>query len=73
MKTAAQSLLLEFLAPSKDGRILILEGGGGHIAVEAAQRVPNGEVLSLGRDFREMSLAEQDDLWEEVKRAESSS
>lgn len=27
----------------------------------------------MGRDFREMSLAEQDDLWEEVKRAESSS
>jgi ATP diphosphatase len=27
----------------------------------------------MGRDFREMSLAEQDDLWEEVKRAETGS
>ena len=25
----------------------------------------------MGRDFREMSLAEQDALWDEVKRAES--
>ena len=58
MKTAAHSLLLEFLAPPKDGRILILEGGEGHLAVEVAQQVPNGEVLSLGRDVREVFAAQ---------------
>ncbi len=58
MQNPAQSLILEYLHPKTDDRILIFEGGAGWLAVEAAQRVPAGEVLSLDRDVREVWAAQ---------------
>jgi len=58
MSHAAQTLLLEYLRPEKDGRILALEGGGGWLAEQAARLVPAGEVLSLARDLREVREAQ---------------
>jgi len=54
----AQSLLLEYLHPQKDERILALEGGDGWLALETAQLVPYGEVCSLARDVREVRAAQ---------------
>lgn len=50
----AESLLLEHLAPNEDTRILVLEGGEGWLAAEAAVMVPKGYVLSLSRDARDV-------------------
>ncbi len=58
MQNAAQSLILEFLAPEKDARILALEGGAGWLAQQAARKAPAGEVLSLARDVREAWAAQ---------------
>jgi 16S rRNA G1207 methylase RsmC len=58
MQNAAQSLLLEFLDPNKDARILVLEGGNGQLAGEAARLIPEGEALSLARDIRDVQAAQ---------------
>lgn len=58
MQTQAQSLILEYLHPQKDAQILVLEGGAGWLAAEAAQSVPSGQVLSLARDVREVWAAQ---------------
>jgi 16S rRNA (guanine1207-N2)-methyltransferase len=58
MENPAQSLLIEYLHPKKDARILALEGGAGWLAKEVAQRVPASEVLSLARDVREVWAAQ---------------
>jgi 16S rRNA (guanine1207-N2)-methyltransferase len=50
----AQALLLEHLQPSKSDRILVLEGGEGHLAREIASRCPRGEVLTLSKDVRDV-------------------
>jgi 16S rRNA (guanine1207-N2)-methyltransferase len=54
MQNPAHALLLEYLYPKQEDRILVLEGGDGHLAREAAQLTPTGEVLSLARDVREV-------------------
>jgi 16S rRNA (guanine1207-N2)-methyltransferase len=58
MQNPAESLLLEYLQPAAEAHILILEGGDGWLAVEAAQQFPESEVLSLARDIREVWAAE---------------
>lgn len=58
MQNPAQALILEYLHPNKDARILALEGGAGWLAQEAAQRAPSGEVLSLARDIRQITPAQ---------------
>jgi 16S rRNA (guanine1207-N2)-methyltransferase len=58
MSHAAQSLFLKYLYPQKDVRILALEGGHGWLANQVAQLVPDGEVLSLARDIREVREAQ---------------
>jgi len=58
MQYPAQSLLLENLNPQKGDHILILEGGDGLLAKEAAQLTLDGEVLSLARDIREVRAAQ---------------
>jgi len=55
----AQSLLLAHLAPAEDARLLILEGGDGQLALEAARMVPKGEVLTLARDVRQVWAAQK--------------
>jgi len=57
MSSAANSLLLEFLHPQKGDHILALEGGSGWLAFEAARFVPDGRLLSLDRDIREVDAA----------------
>lgn len=58
MFNPAEALIFEHLHPQSNSRILILEGGAGWLAAEAARRVPRGEVLSLDRDFRNIQAAE---------------
>ena len=58
MQNPAQNLILEYLFPELDARILILEGEDGGLAQEVARRVPEGEVLSLTRDVRHFWAAE---------------
>ena len=58
MPNPAQSLILEFCRPESNARTLALEGGGGWLASEVAQMVPNGEVLSLARDVRDVWAAQ---------------
>ena len=48
------SLLLDYLNPEKESRILILEGGDGTLAAEISPFVPEGEVLTLSRDVRDI-------------------
>ncbi|MFC1996197.1 methyltransferase [Chloroflexota bacterium] len=57
MSQAAQSLILEYLHPQHDARILAMEGGDGWLASEVARLIPNGRVLSLARDIREVHAA----------------
>ena len=59
MQNPADALLLDFLTPEKEARILILEGGSGWLAREAAPKVPGGEVLTLARDVRQVWVAQQ--------------
>ena len=54
MPKPVDSLLLEFLQPTPDSRILLLEGGDGWLAAQAARFVPDGEVLSLSRDVQQV-------------------
>ncbi|MFN2236608.1 MAG: class I SAM-dependent methyltransferase [Anaerolineales bacterium] len=54
----AQSLFAEFLHPQEDTNILILEGGDGWLAKLLAQFVPDGQVLSLARDIRDIRAAQ---------------
>jgi 16S rRNA (guanine1207-N2)-methyltransferase len=58
MINPAQSLIIDYLYPAQTARILILEGGAGELAREAARRVPGGEVLNLDRDFRNVRAAQ---------------
>jgi 16S rRNA (guanine1207-N2)-methyltransferase len=58
MQNPAESLLLEYLQPTTEAHILILEGGAGWLAAEAIQKTPDGKVLSLTRDIREVWAAE---------------
>jgi len=58
MQNPAQSLLLEYLHPKQDQRILLFEGGDGWLAREVAKKIPDGEVLSLTRDIREVRAAQ---------------
>lgn len=58
MNSPAESLLLEYLHPAADARILALEGGAGWLGWEVAHRVPDGEVLSLARDIRAVTTAQ---------------
>jgi 16S rRNA (guanine1207-N2)-methyltransferase len=51
-------LLLDFLNPTTDERILLLEGGDGILAREIAPLVPQGEVRLLARDIREVWAAQ---------------
>ena len=53
----AQSLILEFFHPDQSDHILILEGGSGWLAAEAARLIPKGTVLTLCRDAREFWAA----------------
>ena len=46
------------VSTKKGARILILEGGDGWLAAEAAGKVPQGEVHSLDRDSRDVQAAE---------------
>jgi len=57
MDNSAESLILEYLKHHKDALILIMEGGTGWLATQAALRVPEGEVLTLDRDFRNTQAA----------------
>jgi 16S rRNA (guanine1207-N2)-methyltransferase len=59
MHDPAQELLLEYLQPSSEDRILILEGGGGWLARKAAELTPQGEVLTLAKDVREVKAAQE--------------
>jgi 16S rRNA (guanine1207-N2)-methyltransferase len=54
----AQALILEHLHPKTDDRILALEGGDGQMAARIADLVPNGEVLCLARDARDVWAAQ---------------
>ena len=58
MSHAAQALLLEYLHPDLDARILILEGSAGWLASQAARFSTEGKVLSLSRDFRQVRAAQ---------------
>jgi 16S rRNA (guanine1207-N2)-methyltransferase len=58
MFNAAQSLILEYLHPNAGARILVLEGGDGKLASQAAKLVPDGQVISLARDIREVEEAQ---------------
>jgi 16S rRNA (guanine1207-N2)-methyltransferase len=58
MSNPAQALLLEYLHPNPKARILLLEGGDGWMASNAAALVMEGEVLSLTRDVREVLAAQ---------------
>ncbi len=57
MSNAAQSLLLEYLQPQKCDHLLALEGGSGWLAFEAARLVPDGRVLLIDRDIRNVNAA----------------
>ncbi len=52
-------LLLDYLPSGDAWRILILEGGPGTLAREAARRVPRGEVLTTDRDLRAVLAAQK--------------
>lgn len=52
------SLLLDYLNPEKSARILILEGGDGKFAAEISLLVPEGQVLTLSRDARDIWSAQ---------------
>ena len=58
MSQAAQSLILEYIHPQHDARILAMEGGDGWLASEVSRLIPNGRVLSLARDIREVHAAQ---------------
>jgi 16S rRNA (guanine1207-N2)-methyltransferase len=70
MSRNAQSLLIEYLHPQKDANILILEGGDGWFANQLARFVPDGQVLSLSRDIRDIIAAQI--LLEDVPNADTS-
>jgi 16S rRNA (guanine1207-N2)-methyltransferase len=70
MQNPVQSLLLKNLYFTPDARILILEGGYGWLAAEVTQRVPQGEVLNLDRDFRNIQATEN--LLAEIPNAHTS-
>jgi 16S rRNA (guanine1207-N2)-methyltransferase len=57
MRDPAQSLFFDFFDPAPEARILLLEGGDGWLAEKIADQVPNGEVLSLDRDIRQVEAA----------------
>ncbi len=54
-----QSLLLKALRPQPTARLLLLEGGNGQLARQLAPLVPQGAVLTLARDVREVTAAQQ--------------
>jgi len=54
----AQSLILENYHPRPDERVLVLEGGDGELALNVAEHIPGGEVLTLDRDIRNILKAE---------------
>jgi 16S rRNA G1207 methylase RsmC len=54
----AQSLIFEHFHPRIDEQVLILEGGDGELARNVASLVPEGKVLSLDRDIRNIWKAE---------------
>jgi 16S rRNA (guanine1207-N2)-methyltransferase len=58
MSHDAQTLFFDHLQPQKDANILILEGGDGWLANQLAQFVPDGRVLSLSRDIRDIKAAQ---------------
>jgi 16S rRNA (guanine1207-N2)-methyltransferase len=58
MTDAAQALLLEYIDPQEGDQILILEGSSGWLAQEAARLVPDGAVLTLDRDVRNVEAAQ---------------
>jgi 16S rRNA (guanine1207-N2)-methyltransferase len=70
MQNPAQSLLLEYLNPKQDDRILALEGGAGWLAQKAARRVSAGEVQTFARDVREAWAAQS--LLESIPNASAS-
>jgi 16S rRNA (guanine1207-N2)-methyltransferase len=58
MSDAAQSLILKYLQPNREDKILVLEGGDGRLANQAAKLVPDGQVISLARDIRAVEEAQ---------------
>jgi len=52
------NLLLEHFYPKDDDIVLLLEGGDGSLAEQIAKFIPDGEVLSLSRDLREIWSAQ---------------
>ena len=58
MSRDAQSLFIEYLQPKKDANILIQEGGDGWLAIQLARLVPDGRILSLSRDIRDIMTAQ---------------
>ncbi|MFN2153392.1 MAG: methyltransferase [Anaerolineales bacterium] len=57
MLDPAEALILEYFHPDASARILILEGGDGSLAAELVPKVPTGEIITLGRDFRQVETA----------------
>jgi len=57
MLDPAEALILEYFHPDPAARILILEGGDGSLAAELVPKVPAGEIIILGRDFRQVEAA----------------
>ena len=58
ISNSAQSLIIEQFHPNRDERVLILEGGDGKLAQYVANLIPEGAVLSLDRDIRNIWKAE---------------
>lgn len=54
----ALSLIFDHYQPKADERVLILEGGSGELARKVAKLIPEGEVLTLDRDIRNIRNAE---------------
>jgi len=52
------SLLLDYFYPEKHAKILLLEGGDGRLASVISQLVPDGYVLTLDRDVRQVWSAQ---------------
>lgn len=53
------TLLLKALRPQPAARLLLLEGGNGQLARQLAPLVPQGAILTLARDVREVTAAQR--------------
>lgn len=53
------TLLVKAFRPQPTDRVLVLEGGDGQLARWLATKVPQGQVLTLARDLREVTAAQR--------------